>query len=56
LFVPLPQRREASVLESLLVETQARAIPQEHLRARATAVREQEEIPGERVGLQLGDD
>ena len=32
------------------------AVPEQHLGACASAVREQEEIPGQRVGLQLRDD
>jgi hypothetical protein len=56
LFVSPPQQCEASAFEPLLVDAQARAVPEEHLGTCAATVREQEEITGERVGLQLGDD
>jgi len=56
LFVSTPKRREPSALEPLLVEAKAGAVPQQHLRARAASVREQEQIPGEGIGLQLRDD
>jgi len=56
LCVSTPKRLKSSALESLLAESQARAVPQQHLHARAAAFRKQEHIPGERLGLQLRDD
>jgi hypothetical protein len=43
-------------MQMVLIDAQTSAIPHQYLRAGAAAVREQEEIPGTRIGVRLGDD
>ncbi len=56
LFVSTPKRRKASALESLLVDAQTCPVPTQYFCAGAASVREEKQIPGERVSLQFRDD